>query len=43
MTKIAATCISMGKKLLVNDWMNCVTLAIERSSRAMIVPVTWLS
>ena len=33
----------IGKKLLEKDWMNCVTVAIERSSRAMMVPVTWVS
>lgn len=35
--------MSMVKKLLEKDCTNCVILEIERSKRAIRVPVTWLS
>ena len=41
--RMAMIWMIIGKKLLEKDWMNCVTEAIERSSLAMMVPVTWVS
>lgn len=43
MTNTATMVMSMGKKLLENPFMNWVMPVIERSRRAMMVPVTWLS